>query len=56
MKYAAIIVVIFTGAAFARDDGRYALHPLKNWFDSLHSNKGHCCSDADAKETEYDIR
>ena len=32
----------------ARDpDGRYANSPLKQWFDSLKSNKGPCCSDAD---------
>ena len=32
----------------ARDlDGRYAASPLKQWFDSLRSEKGPCCSDAD---------
>jgi len=32
----------------ARDrDGRYANSPLKGWFESLHSGKGPCCSDAD---------
>src|SRR5262245_12652466 len=32
----------------ARDpDGRYANSPLKQWFDSLRSAKGPCCSDAD---------
>jgi hypothetical protein len=32
----------------ARDaDGRYAGSPLKQWFDSLRSGKGPCCSDAD---------
>jgi hypothetical protein len=33
----------------ARDDGRYAggNPELKTWFDSLHSGKGPCCSDAD---------
>jgi hypothetical protein len=36
------------GTAAARDlDGRYANSPLKQWFDSLHSGKGPCCSDAD---------
>jgi hypothetical protein len=35
-------------AADARDlDGRYAGSPLKDWFDSLRSGKGPCCSDAD---------
>jgi len=34
--------------AEARDlDGRYAGSPLKEWFDSLRSSKGPCCSDAD---------
>ncbi|MGF6309971.1 hypothetical protein ABIB82_007323 [Bradyrhizobium sp. i1.8.4] len=34
--------------AQARDpDGRYANSPLKEWFDSLRSGKGPCCSDAD---------
>jgi hypothetical protein len=32
----------------ARDpDGRYANSPLKQWFDSLKSGRGPCCSDAD---------
>lgn len=32
----------------ARDpDGRYTNSPLKQWFDSLKSGKGPCCSDAD---------
>ena len=30
-----------------RDDGRYAQSPLKSWFDSLKSEFGACCSDAD---------
>ena len=34
--------------AHARDlDGRYANSPLKSWFDSLRSDRGPCCSDAD---------
>ena len=41
------LVLAFVGAAFARDDGRYAASPLKSWFDSLRSGKGPCCSDAD---------
>jgi hypothetical protein len=36
------------GIAIARDlDGRFANSPLHNWFESLHSSKGPCCSDAD---------
>ncbi|WP_315838746.1 hypothetical protein [Bradyrhizobium prioriisuperbiae] len=34
-------------AAPARDDGRYANSPLKSWFESLRSEFGLCCSDAD---------
>jgi len=50
----------------ARDDGRYANSPLKQWFDSLRSGKGPCCSDADGyavsdpdwetKEGHYRVR
>jgi len=37
-----------SGLGQARDpDGRYANSPLKQWFDSLRSGKGPCCSDAD---------
>src|SRR4029077_20972551 len=47
-----VVALIATGAvlagnAMARDDGRYANSPLKQWFDSLRSGKGPCCSDAD---------
>ena len=52
----AVIVIVMASAAFARDDGRYAQSPLKSWFDSLRSSKGYCCSDADGRETQYDIR
>ena len=38
---------VLAGNAMARDDGRYADSPLKQWFDSLRSGKGPCCSDAD---------
>ena len=43
---AALLLPLCT-SAMARDDGRYAGSPLKPWFDSLHSGKGPCCSDAD---------
>jgi hypothetical protein len=33
--------------AHAHDDGRYALSPLKSWFEHLSSSKGLCCSYAD---------
>jgi hypothetical protein len=53
---AAVFFLLLISPALARDDGRYANNPLKQWFDSLKSGKGFCCSDADGKETEYDIR
>ena len=41
-------VLLACGPGQARDpDGRYANSPLKQWFDSLKSRKGPCCSDAD---------
>src|SRR6266568_3194353 len=42
-----ILVAGFVSAVQARDDGRYSQSPLKQWFDSLKSGKGPCCSDAD---------
>src|ERR1700674_2945876 len=42
-----VLAAAFIGAVQARDDGRYSLSPLKQWFDSLRSGKGPCCSDAD---------
>jgi len=56
MRYVLALLVILTAPALARDDGRYAQSPLKGWFDSLKSKKGFCCSEADGRETEYDIR
>ena len=53
---AALMVAILTTMALARDDGRYAQSPLKQWLDSLRSNKGPCCSDADGEETEFEMR
>lgn len=53
MRLATTIAVSLTMPAWmttasARDpDGRYAQSPLKPWFDSLHSHRGPCCSDAD---------
>ena len=45
---ALLAVLAFSFHASARDlDGRYANSPLKQWFDSLASKKGLCCSDAD---------
>ena len=44
----AMLSVTTAHLAQARDpDGRYANSPLKQWFDTLKSGKGPCCSDAD---------
>jgi len=68
-----VLVLVIAGRvlapcnAAARDlDGRYANSPLKSWFESLHSSKGPCCSDADgtalsdvdweAKDGHYRVR
>jgi len=46
--FAVLILPLATYPGHARDpDGRYAHSPLKEWFDSLKSGKGPCCSDAD---------
>jgi len=56
MRAGLMLLLLLTSHALARDDGRYANSPLKPWFDSLKSQKGFCCSEADGHETEYDIR
>lgn len=38
--------------ALAHDDGRYANNPLHQWFESLASGKGNCCSYADGLKLE----
>ena len=43
----ALLLASVSEFSLARDDGRYANSPLKQWFDSLKSGKGPCCSDAD---------
>jgi hypothetical protein len=46
--FAALLLPLVSHPGHARDpDGRYANSPLKQWFDSLRSGKGPCCSDAD---------
>lgn len=42
-----LVMALMIHPAWSRDDGRYANSPLKQWFDSLKSGKGPCCSDAD---------
>ena len=43
----------------ARDDGRFANSPLKQWFDQLASGKGLCCSFADGvsvQDVDWDMK
>ena len=50
MMIGSVLLMLPLGAdrGEARDpDGRYANSPLKQWFDSLKSGRGPCCSDAD---------
>jgi hypothetical protein len=54
---AAVLVALCIGAFVpntlsARDDGRFAGSPLKQWFDQLASGKGLCCSFADGVSVE----
>jgi hypothetical protein len=44
---ALLALLLLASPIEARDDGRYAQSPLKNWFDKLSSKRGNCCSDAD---------
>lgn len=53
-----VALVILTGIAFARDDGRYTNSPLKPWMDRLSSQKGLCCSFADGRsiaDVDWDV-
>ena len=57
-KYAMVVALLvgLSNSAFARDDGRYANEPLKNWFDNLTSSN-ECCSFADGfsvSDVEWD--
>lgn len=45
--------MISCGQVLARDDGRYAQSPLKNWFNSLkNKNMVPCCDTADGMRLE----
>ena len=48
----AACLVLLVVKSPAKDDGRYAQNPLKGWFDSLHSQRGMCCSFADGRTVE----
>ena len=48
MLSSVLLLPLASAPGVARDpDGRFANSPLKQWFDSLSSKKGPCCSDAD---------
>lgn len=49
---ALLAALLLVTAALARDDGRYAQSPLKQWFDKLSSGKGLCCSFADGRTVD----
>ena len=50
---AALSLLFFPGLGLTRDlDGKYANSPLKQWFDSLASRRGLCCSFADGQSVE----
>lgn len=40
-------LLALVGPALGRDDGRYANSPLRSWFESLQSEFGQCCTNAD---------
>jgi len=40
-------LLLLTAPVLGRDDGRYANSPLKSWFESLESEFGPCCTNAD---------
>jgi hypothetical protein len=53
------LMILGSGLAQAHDDGRYADSPLKPWFESLHSERGPCCADADGmtlKDVDWDTK
>ena len=41
------VTVVAPNHSYARDDGRFANSPLKEWFDRLASRNGLCCAFAD---------
>ena len=44
---ACCLTPLFSSQLVARDDGRFANSPLKDWFDRLASRNGLCCAFAD---------
>lgn len=55
-----LALALLSSVAYARDlDGWYAQSPLHDWFDSLASGKGLCCSFADGmtvKDVDWDSK
>ena len=48
MAVAVLCITVFVANhSHARDDGRFANSPLKEWFDRLASKNGLCCAFAD---------
>jgi len=48
-----LALILIASPALARDDGRYAQSPLKQWFNGLKSKNGvPCCDTADGKRLE----
>jgi hypothetical protein len=48
MAVAIVCITAFVpDQSYARDDGRFANSPLKEWFDRLASKNGLCCTFAD---------
>ena len=53
------IIVFLPNHSYARDDGRFANSPLKEWFDRLASRNGLCCAFADGvsvQDVDWDHR
>jgi hypothetical protein len=53
------ITVFVPSHSHARDDGRFANSPLKEWFDRLASQNGLCCAFADGvslQDVDWDAR
>lgn len=42
-----LVSAVLVTPAIGRDDGQYDSSPLKSWFESLQSEFGKCCTDAD---------
>lgn len=55
-----VLAALFMGSVKARDvDGRHANSSLKPWFDSLKSELGPCCSDADGSavsDSDWEVK